>query len=84
MNENSSDKQEREGGEVFVMDPGSRSEIHHSLLKVVACSYKLSLLNVFPVDGLLKVTDGHTFTFLLVEFQSFIFLFQTRGDTSCG
>lgn len=84
MNENSSDKQEGGGGEVFVMDPGSRSEIHHSLLKAVACSYKPSLLNVFPVDGLLKVTGGLTFTFLLFEFQSFIFLFQTRGDTLCG
>lgn len=72
MNESSSDKQA--GGEVFVMEPDRRSEIHHSLLKVVACSHKLSVLICFPVGGLL----WHS------EFQRFPFLSHTLGDALYG
>lgn len=52
----SSDKEEEDGGEVLVMDPGTSSEIHHSLLKVMACSCKH-----FP-SAWLEV-QGRTLTF---------------------
>lgn len=51
MIESISDKQKQGGGgggEVFVMEPDRRSEIHHFLLKAVACSYKLSVFIFFP------------------------------------
>lgn len=68
----SSDKQEEDGGEVLVMDPGTRSEIHHSLLKAMACS--------FP-QCMAESTGAY---FDIWNFSLFILQFQTLRDTLCG